>query len=183
MPQSLFITATAYRPPPPELYSDGVRMIVSTIRRNRSSPLSSLKTSNYLDSLIAKQEALDRGAFDALMLNSDGQVAEATSSNLFAVKDGTVLTPEAGSGLLAGITREAVMELCSESGLRLREVTLGPEGVGDADEVFITNSMVEILPVGELEGSRIPNCPGPVTRRLISGYRRLVEEETGSAPP
>jgi branched-chain amino acid aminotransferase len=131
-----------------------------------------------MDSMFARQEALDRGHDDAVMLTTAGNLAEATSSNLFMVKDGEVLTPNVGCAFLPGITREAVIEICLSEGVPCREVMEGPETLMGADEVFLTNSMFELMPVGRVGNRDIPSCPGPVTARLHSAYRDLVDRET-----
>jgi branched-chain amino acid aminotransferase len=110
------ITVKPFEGYPPEYYDEGMRVILSSMRRNEASFLSRFKTNNYLSSLAAKQEAKDRGADDAVMLNVAGNLAESTSSNLFMVIGGKVVTPDVDCGLLPGITREAVLELCERSG-------------------------------------------------------------------
>lgn len=177
-PPGLYITARSYEPPSGEQYERGLDLVIAGIRRNSSSPLSRLKTGNYLDSLLARQEALDRGADDALMLTAAGNIAEATSSNVFMVRDGELLTPDMGCGFLPGVTREAVIELCLRDGIPCREVTEGPGSLADAREVFLTNSMFGIMPVRRAGARALPDCPGPVTRRLWSLYRELVAYET-----
>lgn len=176
-PAGLFITARPYAGPPAQ-WHDGITVVISGIKRNSSSPLSSLKSGNYLDSLLARQEALDRGADDAVMLTTAGNLSEATSSNLFMVKDGKVLTPNLGCGFLPGVTRETVIELCHALSLPLEAVMGGPELLMAADEVFLTNSMVELLPVARIVARRVGDrCPGPVTARLAEAYGRLVADE------
>lgn len=173
----LYVTARPYEPPPAGLYERGLDLVVSGIRRNTSSPLSRLKSGNYLESLLARQEALDRGADDAIMLTTAGNLAEATSSNLFLVAGGEVLTPDMGCGFLPGVTRETVVELCLAEGIPCRHVTEGPEALSSADEVFLTNSMFELMPARRAGSRVLPSCPGPVTRKLSSLYRGLVQTE------
>jgi len=174
-----FILARPYEPPPEDAYREGISLVISDLRRNATSPLSTLKSSNLLDSLIARQDAADRGADDAVLLSPDGYLSEATTSNLFMVSGGSVLTPDATCGLLPGITREAVIELCTGLGIPCAQVIAGPEDLLSADEVFLTNSMVELLPVREVAGQLVGACPGPVTERLSIAYRHLVARETG----
>lgn len=180
----IFIIATPLEGYPDRYYREGITLAVSGIRRNTSSPVSALKSGNYLDSMLARQEALDRGADDAVMLTTAGNLSEATSSNVFMVKDGGLLTPDVGCGLLPGVTREAVIELCGRLHLPCRPVTEGPEVLFSADEVFLTNSIAEVLPVRRV-GDRVPahGCPGPVTLLLSGAYRELVEAETGTPRP
>lgn len=175
---TIFITARPYEPPSTEEYEKGVALSVSGIKRNPSSPLSSMKSGNYLDSLFAKQEALDRGDDDAVMTTSTGNLSEATSSNIFYVKDGGLATPNAGLGFLPGVTREAVIEAAMRLGIACELVTEGPENLMSADEVFLTNSMFELVPVRSVGTHRVSSCPGPLTRRLHAAFRDLVKAET-----
>lgn len=180
-PAGIFITAVPLQGYPEYAYRDGITLAVSGIKRNTSSPVSACKSGNYLDSLLARQEALDRGADDAVMLTAAGNLSEATSSNIFIVRGGEVLTPDVGCGLLPGVTREAVIELCGRLSLACRAVTEGPGVLFSSDEVFLTNSVAEVLPVRKV-GDRVPahGCPGPVTIRLSGAYRELVETETAA---
>lgn len=177
-PPGLLVTARPYEPPPGSSYEDGISLAVSGIKRNTSSPASQLKTSNYLDSLLARQEAFDRGADDAVMLTTAGNLAEATSSNLFMVRDDELLTPNVGCAFLPGITREAVIELALEHGIPCREVMEGLDTLMGADEVFLTNSMVEVLPVRVVGTRTVPGCPGPLTSEIVGLYKELVASET-----
>jgi branched-chain amino acid aminotransferase len=174
---SIIITARPYEPPSSEQYERGLSLAISGIKRNTSSPLSQMKTGNYMDSMFARQEALDRGHDDAVMLTTAGNLAEATSSNLFIVKDGEVLTPNMGCAFLPGITREALIEICLEEGVPCREIMEGPDTLMSANEVFLTNSMFEIMPACRVGTRSVPSCPGPVTRRLHATYRELVSRE------
>jgi branched-chain amino acid aminotransferase len=171
----LIVTAVPYEPPA-RAYIEGISLVISGIRRNTSSPVSQLKTCNSLDSLMARQEAFDRGADDAVMLTTAGNLAEATTSNLFFVKDGVVSTPDMGCAFLPGVTRDAVLENCRDEGIKCTPVMGGPELLFEADEVFLTNSMFELLPVRIL-GDHVYDCPGPVRTRLHEAYRALVASE------
>lgn len=174
----VFITAKPYDGYPARMYSEGITVIISGIKRNSTTPLSSLKTGNYLDSLLARQEAFDRAADDSVMTTAAGNLAEATASNLFWVKDGDLHTPDIGCGFLPGVTREAVSELCLELGIPLKPVMVGPEALLDADEAFLTNSLMELMPVRRVVQRRIGvMCPGPVTRKLSAAYGNLVSRE------
>jgi len=174
----MFILARPYQPPPDNFCHEGISLVISEIRRNATSPLSTVKSSNFLDSLIARQNASDQGADDAVMLSPGGDLSEATTSNLFMVSGKSVFTPDATCGLLPGITREAVIELCADLDIPCAQVATGPEDLLSADEVFLTNSMVEVLPVREVDGRPFGTCPGLVTRKLITAYRNLVARET-----
>ena len=179
-PPNTLIVVTPLHPYPPEFYERGLRAVVSGIRRNNGSPLSRLKSSNYLDSLMAKQEAGDRGADDAIMLNTYDLVAEGSSSNLFFVSGGVVMTPDVACGLLPGITREVVLELCASLGMPTETGFYAVKDLLGADEAFLTVSTGEVVPMAVLEGQTIgESCPGPITGRLSRAYQELVIKELG----
>ncbi|MDY6794769.1 MAG: aminotransferase class IV [Actinomycetota bacterium] len=177
---NVFIVVQPYGGYPERFYRQGMCLTVSSLRRNPDSPLSRVKSNNYLDTLVAKQEASDCGADDAVVLNSDGYLAEGTSSNLFLVMGESLATPAADCGLLPGITREVVMELCDN--LRLPCVTgyFTLEDLLDCDEAFLTVSTGEIVPVASVDRETIGEiCPGAVTLRLHRAYGDLVKVELG----
>lgn len=177
-PASSLIVVTPFEPYPGEFYERGMRLIVSEVRRNEGSPLSRLKSTNYLNSLIARQEAKARGADDALMLNNRDVVAEGTASNLFFASQGLIMTPDIECGSLPGITREVVLELCASLGLPVETGFYAVEDVLGAEEVFVTVSTGEIIPVGVVEGISIgERCPGHLTTRLARAYKDLVKKE------
>lgn len=179
-PPNVFILVKPFEGYPREWYESGMRVIVSGVRANEGSPLSHIKSNNYLDNLVAKQEAKDRGADDALLLNAGGYLAEGTSSNLFLVRRGKVSTPGVACGLLPGVTREVVMELCEENGLACDTAFLVLDDLLGADEAFFTVSTGEIVPIAEVEGTPIGlRCPGPITIRLSAAYHTLVRRELG----
>ncbi|WP_287152696.1 aminotransferase class IV [Candidatus Solincola tengchongensis] len=179
-PPRFFILVRPFEGYPPEYYRRGIRLTVSSVRRNPYSPLWRIKTSNYLEPLYAKQEAADRGYDDSLFLNTDGYLAEGSTSNLFLVSGEKVMTPHTDCGILAGITRETVLELCSREGTACEEGFYDLEDLRAAGEVFLTMTTGEIIPVAEVDGFRpAEGCPGPVTSRLSEAYRRLVAEELG----
>lgn len=177
---TLFIVVKPFEGYPDDYYARGMRLVVSGVRRNSTSPLSRIKSNNYLDALVAKQEARDRGADDAVFLNERGFLAETTAANLFWVRAGTVFTPDTGCGLLPGITREAVLELCGRLRIPSEEGRFLPEELAGADEAFISVSTAEVVPVSGVGGSAVGTaCPGPLTAELASAYRGLVREELG----
>ena len=163
---------------PAEYRRDGMPVCIASIRRNEGSPLPRHKTLNYLDSLLAKAEAGDRGCAEALLLNNAGELAEGATSNLFWVRDNTVHTPAVEAGLLPGITRGTVIDLCRSLQMPLKEGLFGPEELRGADEIFLTNSLMELMPVRSIDG-HAPGCdvPGAVTDLLLKAYRRQVEKE------
>lgn len=170
---------------PARLYEAGVTAIVASGRRNERALSSGLKTLAYVDAVLALAEARAAGADEALFLDTEGHVSEATASNLFACAGDTLLTPPLGCGALPGITRAAVLELAAGAGLRAREATLSLEELAAADEAFLTSSVREIVPLVALRRDAAttpigPGRPGPATRRVAQAYRALVREECGS---
>jgi len=177
---NILIVVKPYEGYPHEYYERGMRVITSSLRRNAASPLSRLKSNNFLDTLIAKQEAADRGADDAVLLNGEGFLTEGTTSNLFLVSEGKVRTPGVDCGLLPGITRGAVLELCDRLGLPHETGYYTLEDLLGAGEAFLTVSTGEIVPIGEVEDTAIGRtCPGPITIRLARAYKDLVRKELG----
>lgn len=177
-PPNLFVVVTPLPRPKDHSRREGIRVCFASFTRNSRSPLVRIKSANYLESLWARQEAADRGYDDALFMNEKGHLCEATTSNLFLVKSGELLTPEPSCGLLPGITREAVLELCRDLSIPAREGELVPEDLLGADEAFLTNSVSEILPLREVEGKALSASPGPLTSTISRAYRELVERET-----
>lgn len=161
-----------------ELYREGIRMMVSSVRRNSCSPLSRHKTTNYLDALVARQEAHEAGVEEALMLDEGGAVAECTTANIFAVRGEAVVTPPLAAPILPGITRATIIEICRQMKQDVREEAMSLEQLREADEVFITNSVMEVMAVRELAGKAVgTGRPGTVYRRIREAYRGLVRKE------
>ena len=158
--------------PPEALYRQGASVqIVDVQRTSRRAVDPAVKSGNYLNSILALAEARGAGADEALMCNAAGHVAEGASSNVFVVKDGAVTTPELAAGLLAGITRQRVIELSTAEGYDVSEGVLWPAAVRDADEVFITSSIRGVLPIAVVDGRALSAAaPGPVTTRIMELY-------------
>jgi branched-chain amino acid aminotransferase len=179
---TVLILASHYQPYSESIYENGFRAVTSSIRRNSQSPLSRLKSANYLESLLAKQEARKAAADEALCLNEKGLLAEASMSNTFLVSDGGLLAPKEDSGILPGITREAVLELASQLKISVFERDVSLEEVFQAEEAFLTNSLIEIMPLTEVDKKPIGSGrPGPVTRKLRAEYKKLVLKSMTSA--
>jgi branched-chain amino acid aminotransferase len=155
------------------MYAKGVAAIMATLRRNPVEALNpAIKASNLLNNALATREAYAKGAFEAIFLNTRGEVAEAAGSNVFIVKKGRLLTPPLSCGLLEGITREITLELAKATGVASEERVLYPEDLSTADELFITSSLKELAPVVTLDSRPIADGkPGPVTKALLAAYR------------
>jgi branched-chain amino acid aminotransferase len=179
-PATLIITAGPMTPYPAELYEKGATVVVSDFRTSPDDPTVYHKTTGYLRNLLALRDAHRARATEALIFNTKGRLAEGSLSNVFIVSEGRLLTPPVEEGLLAGITRAAVLELAAEVGVPAEQKSLSAREVLDADELFLTNSIMELLPVGRVERKEIGDgLPGPVTRKLASAYKALVARETG----
>ena len=159
----------------------GLRLIISAIRRNEGSPLSRIKSCNYLDNVLARQEAAAVRADDAVLLNNRGEIACASAANLFWVDTaGSLVTPPPACGVLPGVTRAVILQLARQAGMPWREEAVGVQAVLDGvREAFLTNSVRGIQPVGALAGQPVgAGAPGPVTRRLDALYADVVAAHT-----
>jgi branched-chain amino acid aminotransferase len=175
---TLVIIARPHKAPDPKTYSDGVAVAIVPIQRNAPAALNPLiKSNNLLNNALAMQRALASGGFEAVMRNHRGELAECSQSNLFVVSHGVVRTPPLEAGLLAGITRQLVVELCREEHFPCEETTLHDADLLEADEVFITSSTREIVPVVKVDHTEIKDGhPGAITRKLIEAFRAKVEQ-------
>ncbi len=146
--------------------------------------LSQIKSTSYLSRLLARREAQKKNCFEGIMLNPHGHVAEGSGSNLFIVFDSKIYTPPIEEGLLMGVTRQQVIHLAEKEGIEISEKVILPEDVLQADEVFITSTLKEIMPVKKVEDYKIKFAPGPITRKLLEIYRDTVQwhVETAEEP-
>ena len=169
------------RPRQPERsYADGVAAVVVRSVVSASGPHA--KTGNYLASVLAMKEARDAGAYEGILLNPQGAVTEAASSNVFVVRGGVVRTPPVADGLLAGITRQVVLELCASLSVPAEEATLRAEDLRRADEILVTSTLKEIMPVTRLDGAAVGDGRvGPLAPRLLAAYRDAVAADTGAS--
>ena len=181
---TVLVTAKGYSPIPAEIYSKGFRVYLSSFCRCSQSPLSRLKSANYLLNVLARTEAEAAGLDEALLLNEQGFITEGSISNVFFVTGSALVTPPLESGILPGITREVVMELASALGINVAEGEVRLKDLGQFDEAFLTNSVMEIMPlvgVRDNTGKVITigsGKPGKLTRRLMAAYKEMVDRET-----
>jgi branched-chain amino acid aminotransferase len=161
---------------PQELYDHGLEIITTSIARNHPAALSPrIKSLNYLNNILAKIEGLKAGCIEALMLNHKGEVAECTGDNIFLVRDGVLLTPPLDAGILAGVTREAVIELAAAAGITVKEISLTKHDVYVADECFLTGTAAEVIPVVKVDDRPIgTGTPGPVTLDLKDRFHEFA---------
>ncbi len=179
-PATLVVTAGPMVPYPAAAYERGATVVASEVRINETDPTTFHKTTGYMANLLALREARRARATEAIRFNTKNRLAEGAVSNVFLVLDGRLLTPPVEDGLLPGVTRAAVLELAAEVGVPAEQRSLTVHDLLDADEVFLTNSIMELLPVGRVEQRPIgEGRPGPVWRRLAEAYREAVRRETG----
>jgi branched-chain amino acid aminotransferase len=164
---------------PNKPFSQGTKLQISSRIRNSPKALDpAMKSGNYLNSLLAYLTAAEAGFDDALMVDHQGFLTEGTTYNLFYVNRGIIATAPLDVGILDGITRRAVIDLCVEQGIPVREVRFPKEYLYEADEVFVTSSLKEVLPVLDIDGKKInKGKSGPVAARLAEAFRELVRRE------
>ncbi|MCL4515754.1 MAG: aminotransferase class IV [Firmicutes bacterium] len=156
-------------------YEQGFSAMISHVRKNQTSPLVYHKTLNYLDNLLSLQAAREAGTREALFLNTNGLLTEGALSNLFFVRDGVIHTPAVACGLLDGIARRTVFELAATGGYKLVEGEYVPEDLLAADEAFLTNSLMEVMPLVKVGGDPIGDGKsGRVTGDLLERYKALA---------
>ena len=186
---TILVTAKNFVPLPPQRYEQGFKAALSSVHRNSQSPLSRLKSTCYLENILARTEANLKwasklaptagGVDEAIMLNERGHLAEGSISNIFLVSQGMLITPSLESGVLPGITREAVLEIAQASNIKAVEREVELKELTLAGEALITNSILEIMPLTSFDGKPIgAGKPGELTKNLMAAYRKLVNTET-----
>ena len=175
---SVIVIAATIQLYPESVYRDGMTIAtVPTTRMLVNSVNPAIKSLNYLNNILARIEANLIGVEEAIMLNTDGYVAECTGDNIFVVRGTKLLTPPPDAGILEGITRNAVMELAHAAGIDCREQTLVRHDLYTADECFLTGTAAEVIPVVEIDGRKIgAGVPGPITARLTKDFHALVRQ-------
>ncbi|MFM7842238.1 MAG: aminotransferase class IV, partial [Nitrospira sp.] len=170
---TVVVIAKPFQAYPTHLFTKGVSLITTTVRRNLATALSpQIKSLNFLNNILAKQEATKADAFDGVMLNAEGHLTECTTSNIFFVQGKRLCTPSVACGILDGITRDVILTLAREQALLTEEQHYLPEALRQADEVFLTNTTFELMPVREVNGHAIGGGqPGPVTKSLHEAFR------------
>ena len=163
--------------PPREAFERGVKVSLVGVVRNHPGTVNPLiKSNSLLNNALAMQEALRSGAFEGVMRNFKGELAECTQSNLFIVRDGAALTPPIDAGLLPGITREFLFEVGAEAGIPVREAVLKDADLLGADEAFLTSTTREAVPIVQVDDRTIGSgTPGPITLALLAAFRRKAQ--------
>ncbi|HEX2476928.1 MAG TPA: aminotransferase class IV, partial [Lacipirellulaceae bacterium] len=172
----VIIIADAISLYPKELYEKGLEIVTVSVQRSNPAALNPrIKSLNYLNNILAKIEGLQAGCIEALMLNHKGEVAECTGDNIFLVRGGMLYTPPLDAGILAGVTRDAVIELARGAGIEVREISLTKHDVYISDECFLTGTAAEVIPVVKVDSRTIgTGKPGPMTRDLDRRFRELT---------
>jgi branched-chain amino acid aminotransferase len=168
------VIAEDFKEYPRALYKSGVRLVIPQTRRNLREALNpQIKSLNFLNNILAKIEAKKAEAYDALMLNASGHLAEGTTSNAFFVLDGVLCTPSVECGILDGITRGIALELAAREGMTVREGFFTKEDIYRAGEVFITSTMLEVMPVSSVDDRRYD--VGKASALLRKAYKQAVK--------
>ena len=162
----------------------GISAIVSSLRRTPSWSLDPrIKTLNYLNNIMAKIEAIEAGVEEAIMLNEQGYVAETSTENIFIVKDGVVSTPHPSQGVLRGITHDAVIRVARELGYPLEERAITVHELYNADEVFVTGTAAEVVPITRITGRKIgEGKPGQIFSKVLDGFKQLITKSNEGTP-
>lgn len=160
------------------LYQEGVHYAVVSRRRNLPSALDpAMKSGNYLNNVLAMSEARKMGAQDALMLNYQGFVTEGTTNNVYAVKDGEIWTAPLSVGILAGITRDWIFEICRAQGISIQEKLFTAADLVTCQEMFLSSATKEVMPITKLSGQPVGSGkPGPVTKKVHQGLKQLIAQ-------
>ena len=175
------VVAAEYRSSAKEQYQKGLKAIISSIRLKPKPNYSSVKSIHYFPYIQSFCKAEARGCQEAILLNERGEVVEGSRSNLFFVQKEQLYTPALKSGCLNGITRQMVIELSRKLGLPVKTVVVKPQDLLKAEEIFLTNSLIELLPLTQLNHRVIGEGKmGPITARLLKGYREIIKTDTSS---
>ncbi len=173
---TMVIVAKPFHDYPSQYYERGIKAVIVKTRRNHPLALDpAIKGTNFLNNILAKIETVKAGAYEGIMLNWKGYIAEGTISNIGMIKKGVLYTPSLDTGILEGVTRDLVLRLARRIKIPVREVLLPPKSLLAADECFITNTTMEIMPVTIINKRPVGNGrPGPVTSLLRQAYRKEV---------
>jgi branched-chain amino acid aminotransferase len=161
---------------PPSSYEEGVSCILVKGILAEMGLIAQMKSTSYLSRVLSRRQARAQGAFEGILLNISGQVAEGSGSNIFIAKEEKIYTPPLGSGLLAGVTRNQIFKVAEREKLSLEEKPLFPDDLKNADEVFLTSTLKEVMPVATIDGQApLQKTPGPITRQLMVAYKEWVQ--------
>ncbi len=171
-PPSAFVVVFPIEPAAPS-----VDVVIAPWTRNERSAVAGLKTISYAANVRALAYARQQGAGEAVFANTRGNLCEATGSNVFVVRDGTLITPPASAGCLLGVTRALLVELARESGISIEERDVPIDALAQSDEAFLSSTTREVQPIACVDGARLRNVGGPVSQRLASALKDLVARD------
>lgn len=172
---TISVLTRAFQGYPAKVYEEGLSIALVPVRKIRAEALDPrIKSTNFLNNILARIEAKKAGADEGILLNHDGFLAEGTVSNLFFVREGLLCTPSPAAGILEGISRKVVLEIAEEEGIPLEEGLFLPGELKGAEEIFLTNTTYEAVAVGRCDGR--PLTPGPVTEQVRKAFRKKVEQ-------
>ena len=177
---TLLITAAKLRSYPPEYYKKGVMVVLCPFRQNPINPTSGRKTTSYFSRMIALNMAHQKRAAEALWFTVDNRLAEGCISNVFLVKDSVLYTPPIKTPVLAGVARKTVCQLALQNSIKFTEKDLSIDDVLGADEIFLTNVIMQVMPITKVEKHTVGDgLVGPVTKKLHTFFDQLVKNECG----
>ncbi|MFA5293812.1 MAG: aminotransferase class IV [Phycisphaerae bacterium] len=175
---TLLVTASNFTPYPKEYYDKGIMVVLNSYRQNPADVLSGHKTTSYFSRISALATAHQRRAAEALWFTVDGRLAEGCVSNVFIVKNSVLYTPSLKSGILPGIVRKTVLTLAGENSIKAEEAELTIDDLLGADEVFITNVIMQVLPVIAIESHNVGNSkPGAITKKITALFSENFNKE------
>jgi len=179
---TLLIAATKLQPYPPEYYKNGVLVVLCPFRQNTAEPTYGHKTTSYFSRMIALKLAHQKRAAEALWFTVDNHLAEGCISNVFLVKDSVIYTPPIETPVLAGVARKTVCQIALKNSIELVEKNLYISDCLDADEIFLTNVIMQIMPISRVEKHTVGDGkPGPMTKRLQKYFDELIKSECGKS--
>ena len=179
---TLLITATKLQPYPPEYYKKGVLVVLCPFRQNTAEPISGHKATSYFSRMIGLNLAHQKRAAEALWFTVDNRLAEGCISNVFLVKDSALYTPPIGTPVLAGVARKTICQIALKNSIKLVEKKLYISDVLDADEIFLTNVIMQIMPVNSVEKHTVGNGKvGPLTKKLQKSFVEFIERDCGKS--
>jgi branched-chain amino acid aminotransferase len=174
----LLITATKLQSYPPEYYTKGVMVVLCPFKQNPLDPVSGRKTTSYFSRMIALNLAHQKRAAESLWFTVDNRLAEGCISNVFLVKDSELFTPPVTTPVLAGVARKTVCRLADRNSIKLTEKDLSIDDVLGADEIFLTNVIMQVMPIIQVEKHIVGDGRvGPVTKKLYQSFEELVKKE------
>lgn len=174
----IVLWAGPYTPPDPNLYRQGVAAVIAPYRLDETAPWTTVKSGNRMVHQAARRVAAGQGAWEALLLNTQGLLADGAITNVFFVSGGVLYTPSIEMGALPGIARQVTQDLAEDMGFSLQMGDYSPEALRNAEEAFLTNALIGILPLVQLDGQPIGRgVPGPITTALIQAFQRVRDRE------